>query len=273
MSWRFASGFVACIAVILFALTASAGAADWKVAQMSGQVFVQQGPLQRISLSAGRVLKSGAVVVTSKNGRALLVRGEQTMIVAPNSIVALPRDGGKFTRLFEQLGQVEYNVDHQKVQHFAVETPYLAAIVKGTRFKVRVFKGGASVSVIRGRVEVTNLKTGQKVDVLTGQKAVVGGRSLAVTGGGIIQPIKQGQARGALKPFSASPPGLIHANNGGAGGKGLSAGIGNGGSIAHVAAGGGSGVSASVGGGGVASASVGGGGVSVGVGGVSVGLR
>ena len=52
---------------------------------MSGQVYVQQGPVRLASLSAGLVLKDEAIIVTKKNGRALLVRGEQTMIVAPNS--------------------------------------------------------------------------------------------------------------------------------------------------------------------------------------------
>ena len=68
-------------------------------------------------------------------------------------------------------------------------------MVKGTRFKVRVYKGGASVTVLRGRVEVTSLKTGEKVDVLAGQKAVVSkAAGLTVDGTGKIQPIKQGKS-------------------------------------------------------------------------------
>ena len=173
MSYRLLATISLCAFLLMGAMVTIADAADWRVVQMSGKVHVQQGPVRLASLSAGLVLKNGAVVVTEKNGRALLVRGEQTMIVAPNSMVTLPADSGRFTKIPRQIGQVEYNVDHRQTRHFSVETPYLAAVVKGTRFKVRVYKGGASVSVLRGRVEVTSLKTGEKVDVLAGQKAVV----------------------------------------------------------------------------------------------------
>jgi hypothetical protein len=287
------------------AMATIADAADWRVVQMSGKVHVQQGPVRLASLSAGLVLKNGAVVVTEKNGRALLVRGEQTMIVAPNSMVTLPADSGRFTRILEQIGQVEYNVDHRQTRHFSVETPYMAAVVKGTRFKVRVYKGGASVSVLRGRVEVTSLKTGEKVDVLAGQKAVVSkAAGLTVDGTGKIQPIKQGksfkqgkslkqgksarqaQTReakadsssvgvGTNSGVSASVGGSTTASvNANAGGKTVSASVGGGTTASVNADAGGNTVSASAGGDTTASVSVNAGGktvsASVGGGGVSV---
>jgi hypothetical protein len=286
------------------AMATIADAADWRVVQMSGKVHVQQGPVRLASLSAGLVLKNGAVVVTEKNGRALLVRGEQTMIVAPNSKVTLPADSGRFTKIIEQIGQVEYNVDHRQTRHFSVETPYLAAVVKGTRFKVRVYKGGASVSVLRGRVEVTSLKTGEKVDVLAGQKAVSTAAGLTVDGTGKIQPIKQGrsikqgkslkqgksarqaQTReakadsssvgvGTKNGVSASVGGSTTASvNANAGGKTVSASVGGGTTASVNADAGGNTVSASVGGDTTASVSVNAGGktvsASVGGGGVSV---
>jgi hypothetical protein len=71
------------------------------------------------------------------------------------------------------------------------------------------------VSVLRGRVEVTNLKTGEKVDVLAGQKAAVSSAGgLAIDGTGKIQPIKKGRPvkpdkrdrtrEASLKPSSSS---------------------------------------------------------------------
>jgi hypothetical protein len=270
-----------------------AGAADWRVTQMSGQVYVQQGPVRLASLSAGLVLKNGAVVVTRKNGRVLLVRGEQTMIVSPNSTVALPAESGRFTRILERSGQVEYDVDRREAPHFTVETPYLAAVVKGTRFKVSVYNGGASVRVLRGRVEVTDLKTGQRADVLPGQKAVVSSRGgLAIEGTGKIQPIRQGQPvdrsqagkQGETREADARPSPSQRADNGSvsssigrdrsaaAGGKSVSVGgrsVGAGGVDATVSAGAGNGngVSVSVGAGkGTVSAQAGGDGVGIGVG-------
>ena len=257
MSYRLRTAMSLCISLLMVTMVTVAGAADWQVAKMSGQVYVQQGPVQLASLSAGLTLDNGAVVVTKKNGRALLVRGQQTMIVSPNSMVTLPADSGRFTRILERIGQVEYNVDHQQRPHFTVETPYLAAVVKGTRFQVRVFKDGASVRVLRGRVEVTDLKSGQKVDVLAGQKAVVskvGG--LAIAGTGMIQPIKQGKPvkQGLTRQASAKPSSSsLAADNGN-----VSVGSGSTASVSADA----DGASVSVGGSSVASA--GSGGVSVG---------
>lgn len=267
------------LSLLIIVLAGAAFAADWRVAQMSGEVSVRTGPVKLASLSPGGTLKGGAVVVTGRNGRALLVRGKQTMIVSPASAVTLPADAGGYTRILEGAGLVEYDVDHRDVQHFAVQTPYLAAVVKGTRFRVKAQKGGGSVTVIRGRVEVTDLKTGQRVDVLAGQRAVVVlGQGLSIYGAGKIQPIRQVNLRNLLNPAS----GLIRADAGGVnaqvgglasaslGAGGVAASLG-GGSIASVSAGGGN-IGASVGGGAV-SAGVGGGGVSVSVGGISVGIH
>jgi hypothetical protein len=275
---RALSRFCLSLSLLVIALAGNAVAADWRVAQMSGDVSVKTGAVKLASLSAGGILKSGAIVVTGKNGRVLLVRGQQTMIVAPGSAVTLPGDGGGFTRILERAGQVEYDVDHKAVQHFAVQTPYLAAVVKGTRFRVKVYKGGASVAVIRGRVEVIDLKTGERVDVLAGQRAVVNaGQGLAIYGAGKIQPIRQGNVRDLL-----NATGLLRADAGGLGAGvgglagaslgsgGLAANVGGGG-VASVSAGSG-GIGASVGGGAV-SAHVGGGGVSVNVGGIGIGIH
>src|SRR6185295_6995540 len=113
------------------------------------------------------------VLVAGKNGRALLVRGEATIMVAPSTMIALPKDDGEFTTILQQTGEVEFNVDHKKMPHFKVETPWLAALVKGTNFKVRVFDNGAEVLVTRGKVEVDDPLTGQTVFVLPGQKATL----------------------------------------------------------------------------------------------------
>lgn len=298
MSYRALFRVLSLASLLIAAFASASSAADWKVTQMSGQVYVQQGSsVQLASLSAGLVLREGATVVTKKNGRALLVRGEQTMIVAPNSTVTLPGGSSAFTRVVEKLGQVEYNVDHRKVRHFEVETPYLAALVKGTRFQVRVLKNGASVTVLRGVVEVTDLRTGEKADVLAGQKAVVGATTgLTISGSGTVSPIKQGKPKtnktkqafykegnriggardgsttsGDSRSASAEADGDASAGQGtpsrggtrsGSNGGGISASAGDGDATASV---GSDGVSVSVGDGG-ATASVGSDGVSVSVG-------
>ena len=182
--------------LMLMALLTVAAAADWKVAQTSGKVFIQQKGVQLVSLSKGGSLKAGSVVVTESNGRVKLVRGDQTMIVSPRSMVTLPAERGGKTRILEGVGLVEYEVDHRQVRHFSVETPYLAAVVKGTKFRVKVYKGGASVAVLRGLVEVTNLQSGERINVLAGQMAFVDSpKGVTITGKGAVQPIKVGPVR------------------------------------------------------------------------------
>ena len=294
MSFRTLATIPLFTALMLMASLTIVAAADWKVAQTSGKVFIQQKGIQLVSLSKGGSLKSGSVVVTDRNGRVKLVRGDQTMIVSPNSVVTIPGDRGGRTKILEAAGLIEYDVDHRKVRHFAVETPYLAALVKGTRFRVKVYKGGANVAVLRGLVEVTNLRSGERINVLAGQTAHVdSAKGISITGKGAVQPIIPGPVREALvAPLRGSVSasigaGGVSASVGGVSasvgvngvsasvGTGVSASVGNDGvsaSVGGVSAGVGSGgVSASVGSG--VSASVGSGGVSASVGGLGLGLR
>src|SRR5690349_20090654 len=124
----------------VFALCAHAAADEWKVAKLTGRVFIQSGLIQGVSLSSGMSLKSGSVLVADKTGQALFVHGGDQMIVSPNSMVAVPKDGGGMTAVLQRFGQVELDVSHQAKPHFVVETPFLAALVKGTHFTVRVRK-------------------------------------------------------------------------------------------------------------------------------------
>jgi hypothetical protein len=238
-----------------------AGAAEWTVAKLSGHVVIQAGPLRTAALTSGMTLQSGAVLIADKTGHALLVHGGDQMIVAPNSVIAVPKDGGARTTVLERLREVELDVSHQSTPHFAVETPFLAALVKGTHFTVRVFRRGATVTVERGRVEVDDLLTGEKVDILPGQTALVQpGARLTISGAGPRLPIIQGT------PAAPSSGGGGTTSTGSAatiaGGAGVSANVA--GTSVNIS-GGGVGVSA----GGVASANIGAGGITASVGNVA----
>ena len=96
--------------------------------------------------------------------------------------------------------EVTFDVDRQNVRHFAVETPYLAAVVKGTHFTVRVGGKGAAVMVARGLVGVTDLATGESADVPPGQSAAVGASysHLTISGFGKLAAITKGKTRRTL---------------------------------------------------------------------------
>ena len=154
-------------------LTTSAFAADgWTVRKTSGEVWTGQGA-QPVSLGQDTVLKPGDTVTTGRNGRVLLVRGQETILISPNSVVGIPTEkkDGLATTITQQAGSILLEVEKKNVPHFEVETPYLAAVVKGTQFRVSVTATGTRVEVQRGQVEVVDFKTGQIAQVLPGQAA------------------------------------------------------------------------------------------------------
>ncbi|MCV6603859.1 MAG: FecR domain-containing protein, partial [Porticoccaceae bacterium] len=62
-------------------------------------------------------------------------------------------------------------VNKKDRRHFAVKTPYLAAVVKGTTFTVDVRQGKAHVRVTSGKVGVSSHVSGESVDIVRGQTA------------------------------------------------------------------------------------------------------
>ena len=98
------------------------------------------GDVQQASLKSDDVLKPGDTIRTGRNGRVLLMRGEETILIAPNSVVGLPAEKkeGLSTTIMQKAGSILLEVEKKNVKHFEVETPYLAAVVKGTQFRVTV---------------------------------------------------------------------------------------------------------------------------------------
>jgi hypothetical protein len=188
-----------------FALVAvsPAFAADggtWSVSKSSGEVWVMSGEVQPASLKPEDSLKPGDTIRTGRNGRVLLVRGEESILVAPNSVVGLPPEvkEGLSTTIVQRAGSILLEVEKRNVKHFEVETPYLAAVVKGTQFKVSVNAASTSVEVMRGQVEVADFKSGQVAQVMPGQRATAlenGKAGLSLSGSGPFNPIEQGKPR------------------------------------------------------------------------------
>src|SRR5690606_611688 len=109
-------------------------------------------------------------------------------VIAPNSRMSLPSDGGDGlgVRILQQLGTLLFKVERQETPYFEVETPFLAAIVKGTTFTVRVDALGAAVHVVEGAVQVEAHGSNSSALVRPGQTARVAGDgsgSLSVQGG------------------------------------------------------------------------------------------
>ena len=103
------------------------------------------------------------------------MRDQETILIASNSVVGIPTHAteGISTTIDQWAGSIVLTVAKRNYVHFEVDTPYLAAVVRGTRFRVTVNKDAASVNVLRGQVEVTDFKSGQFVIVKPGQAVEV----------------------------------------------------------------------------------------------------
>lgn len=222
----------ALMAVLILGTTSSAFAADdgvWSVSKSSGEVWLATNGTQQVSLSQEGTLKPGDTIRTGRNGRVLLVRGEETILISPNSVVGLPAEKkeGLSTTIIQQAGSILLEVEKRNVKHFEVETPYLAAVVKGTQFSVTVGAGSTKVGVLRGQVAVSDFKTGQIAQVMPGQAATVfehGKSGISLSGAGTFNPIEHGKPRastiervpvpksGLSAPRNAANGGAIHAH-------------------------------------------------------------
>jgi len=193
----------ALMAVLVLGAASAASAADdgvWSVSKASGEVWVATEGAQPVSVNQEETLKPGNTIRTGRNGRVLLVRGEETILISPNSVVGLPAEKkeGLSTTIIQQAGSILLEVEKRNVKHFEVETPYLAAVVKGTQFSVTVGAGSTKVGVVRGQVEVSDFKTGQIAQVMPGQAATAfehGKPGLSLSGAGTFNPIEHGKPR------------------------------------------------------------------------------
>ncbi|MGY3074832.1 ferric-dicitrate binding protein FerR (iron transport regulator) [Bradyrhizobium sp. LM6.10] len=193
----------ALVAALILGTASGASAADdgvWSVGKTTGDVWVATNGAQQVSLNQQEALKPGDTIRTGRNGRVLLVRGEETILISPNSVVGLPAEKkeGLSTTIIQQAGSILLEVEKRNVKHFEVETPYLAAVVKGTQFSVTVNAGSTKVGVLRGQVEVSDFKTGQIAQVMPGQAATAfehGKPGISLSGAGTFNPIEHGKPR------------------------------------------------------------------------------
>ena len=195
------------------AVPAGAAAEEWAVQRLAGEAWVTSPLGTRSNLAVGMTIVSGATVVTGERARAMLVRGRESMVIGPVSVIAIVEHPTQSlsTTVIEKAGSVTFDVEHRNVQHFAVETPMLAAVVKGTRFTVAVGRANGGVGVTRGAVQVTALASGQVGTVVAGQRASVDHRGLSVSGRAGAAAVQAGPPRAPMvAPASeVSPASLV----------------------------------------------------------------
>jgi len=148
---------------------------DWTAVKLRGAVLAVDAhdQSQWVKLKRDDIVAGARTVRTLTSGNVEFQRGNETVAFGPNTQAAIAdRQGSRpYTTVVQQMGTVAVEADVRQVQHFAVETPYLVAVVKGTVFTVTTDKHGSQVKVNRGLVEVTGTADHHSVMVAAGQTA------------------------------------------------------------------------------------------------------
>jgi hypothetical protein len=162
-------------ALILVTTAASAAAEDWRVVKTTDQARYSVDRTKWLDLSTGDVVPNRAWVSTGPRGRIQLARGVESITFQPSTLASITTDGffSRKTEILQQIGSLDLEIEKRSQPHTTVQTPYLAAVVKGTIFHVTVGMTKASVSVDRGLVQVTSFASGQQSKVGPRQSAVV----------------------------------------------------------------------------------------------------
>jgi len=174
------------ITLLTAPMVSHSGPWGWLVQKTTGNAVYSSNGTAQLAVQKGLVFDRGTTVQTGDNGRVLLARNEESVFIGPHTVASIAAASTNMkTTVTLQKGQASFVVRKRSQKHFSVDTPFLAAVVKGTKFDVTVGASSAEVSVKEGIVEVRALKSGRTADVLAGQKAVVhGGGKLEVSGKG-----------------------------------------------------------------------------------------
>lgn len=160
----------------LIAWTGLAGvvmADDWMVDRLRGEVQVQVAGAWQ-ALQRGDIVSDESRIRSLDGSRVVFTRGAEAIeLSGATEIRIFDQVGQRMTTVMQAYGTVTVEAERLQVQHFSIQTPYLAAIVKGTRFTVHSSDGQSSVDVERGLVQVQDYVHGVATDITPGQSAVV----------------------------------------------------------------------------------------------------
>lgn len=214
------STFRAALAIVLLAFLAVPGAAladDWVAIKLRGAVMQHVGG-EWIQLRRGDIVPDDRVVQTLKHARVTFKRDKETIELAPETQVQIvDRSGKRYTTVKQAFGSVTIEAEVRNVQHFEVQTPHLAAVVKGTKFVVTSGESGGLVKVTRGLVAVEDEHNGQSVTVAAGQTVVTeDGQSMEVSGRGKLPVVVDAGGSPVIATSASNGQGNGGANSGNA---------------------------------------------------------
>lgn len=181
--------------------TSPASTMDWLAERLRGDVYRVEDR-EWVPVSRGDVVPTGTIVWTTKNAFADFRSGENRVALTPETQVKFierPAQDQNWVQLW--FGEVDVDVEARDVNHFAVQTPYMVAVVKGTAFSVASDDEGAAVKVQRGSVAVRDTASNHNVTLGAGQ-SVSGGpaRDLSVSGSGALPVVVDARGNPVITP-------------------------------------------------------------------------
>jgi FecR protein len=167
--------------LLMLVLSASAAAAAPRpepivVVAVDGDVSISRGGAT-LTVQPGTVIAPPVTILTGGDGHVELRQGATTVSIASDTRVELPATtsaDGLIERVSQPRGNVVYEVAKRPGRKLRIETPYLVAVIKGTRFNVSAQDEGATVSLFEGRLEIWTPDDSDVVQLSAGEIATRG---------------------------------------------------------------------------------------------------
>lgn len=229
--------FATAAMLALFCAIAPAMAGQWTVKRVTLPAAYTTDGANWHTVTRDMAVPSAAWINTGVGGRVLLRRGDDSMLIDANSLVAAIEKGTDrrpVTDVRQKFGGVTVDVEPRGYDQMTVSTPFLAAVVKGTKFTVKSSATRSALSVRRGLVEVANPLSGARAQVGAGGTATINAAAsaeiaLSGTNTTTLTPVVpgKGNAFGLTKDKTNNAGGNGN-GNGNSGGNGNAGGNGNG---------------------------------------------
>ncbi len=122
-----------CIVLALFTGNAVLAAnSGWTISEADGQVSIIRDD-KALYGAQGTTLQVGDVIRTGKGARAVLVRGDDFVVVSPEAQVRISKtkERGAVAEMFQSLGTMLSNIGQKTGAKQKANQPILATVVKG----------------------------------------------------------------------------------------------------------------------------------------------
>ena len=176
---------ILCFVFACLSVSVATAAEYWVAARATTEVAYTVDKETWVPLRKGMTVPNKAWISTGPRGRLQLVRGTESIAFQPNTLASIITRGSAANRktdVVQQVGEISLEIEKRQKPHTTVQTPFLAAVVKGTRFTVQVGKTDAAVAVDRGLVQVTSFRRGERSELSASQGARVDAKGMTVGG-------------------------------------------------------------------------------------------